>query len=324
MTEGSITPTLSVIVPVPDRFETVATTVASLAAQDIRGEMELVFVTPVPELAVEPARRAGFGGTQVVVVSTDLWRSTARSRAAGIRAARAPLVALVEDHCFPTPGWAAALVRAHQQPWAGVGPVILNANPATTVSWANLAVEYGPWLAPRDRGPAAHIPGHNSSYKREVLLAYGDALDELMEAESVLQWDLQRRGHQVALEPDARSRHQNFARFLPSITLRFHGGRLFAANRASTWPVARRLLYAAGSPLLPFVRTSRAMRDLRRAAARRAGVATMATTFTLLVFDAIGECMGYVTGRGSSLERLTDLEFHRQRFADAGPEAPAP
>ena len=48
-----------------------------------------------------------------------------------------------------------------------------NANPKSAISWANLLIEYGPWLDPAPAGKASHLPGHNSSYKRDVLLGYG-------------------------------------------------------------------------------------------------------------------------------------------------------
>ena len=315
------TPVLSAIVLVPDRLESLSTTLDALAAQDIAYQMELVFVTPERGLTIPPALAARFA--RISVVPVDQWRSTSASRTAGIRAATAPIVAMTEDHCFPTKGWASALVKAHEEPWAGVGPAMLNANPNSVVSWVNLSIEYGPWMWPLARGPVAHIPGHNSSYKRERLLEYGDGLEQIFEAESVLHWDLQRRGYQVAMEPEARSRHQNFAQFWPSIRLRFHGGRQFAANRADGWPAPRRLVYAVGSAILPFLRSARTLGHMRRAAPRRMGLAFMGTLFVLLVIDALGEAFGYAAGRGQSVELLNDLEFNRRRFVAVGNEVAA-
>jgi hypothetical protein len=125
------------------------------------------------------------------------------------------------------------------------------------------------------------------------------------------------------MEPDARSRHQNFAKFWPSIGLRFHGGRHFAANRAETWSVVKRLAYAGGSAILPFLRTARTLGHMRRAAPRRTGPSFTAMLFVLLAFDALGEAVGYATGRGQSVERLNDLEFNRRRFVAVGDEAAA-
>jgi glycosyltransferase involved in cell wall biosynthesis len=312
-------PALSVIVLVPDRLESVGETLESLRAQDVRERMELVFVTPVAALAIDPETRAAFANVQVIHYPE--WRSTAASRIAGIRAATAPVVALVEDHCFPTPGWASAFVRAHREPWAAVGPAMLNANPKSILSWVNLAIEYGPWLWPIARGPVDHVPGHNSSYKRDRLLEFGDGLEALFEAESVLHWELRRHGHVVAMEPEARSRHQNFAQFWPTLGLRFHGGRHFAANRALDWPMARRLGYALASPLIPLLRTARTLGHMRRAAPRRLTPGFVAALALMLVVDGVGETMGYAFGHGRSVERLNDLEFNRRRFLAAGDEA---
>jgi hypothetical protein len=304
-------PALSVIVLVPDRFGTVAEIVAHLAAQDRRGEIELLLVTPV-DLDVPRDAMAAFQCWQTVRVPD--WRSTAVARAAGVAAAGSLIVAFVEDHCFPAPGWAGALIEAHHDDWAAVGPVILNANPSFTISWANLLIEYGPWLHPREGGAASHVPGHNSSYKRERLLAYGERLPALLEAESVLHWDLGAQGFRVAIEPRARSRHMNFARLWPSLGLRFQSGRLFAGSRALSWPVTRRAVFAAGSPVLPFLRTWRLRALLRRHTSRRMPLLAP-LVFGLLVVDAIGEMAGYLTGPGAAIAAMNDLEFHRDRFA---------
>lgn len=99
------------------------------------------------QLAVDKASVDAFESVRIIESSGKF--SETRARASGIRAASAPIVVLTEDHSFPEPGWAEALIRAHQQPWAVVGPVILNANPGSRVSWANLIIEYNEWLAPR-------------------------------------------------------------------------------------------------------------------------------------------------------------------------------
>ena len=298
---ASGTPALSVIVLVPDRFGTVAEVVSHLAAQDRRGEMEIVLVTPV-EIDVPPDAMTSFQRWQIVRVPD--WRSTARARAAGVAAAGSPIVAFVEDHCFPTPGWAHALVEAHRDDWAAVGPVILNANPSSTISWANLLIEYGPWLHPREGGAALHVPGHNSSYKRERLLAYGDRLPALLEAESVLHWDLGLQGFRVAIEPRARSRHKNFARFRPSLRLRFQSGRLFAGSRALSWPAGRRAGVRRG--------LARAALPAHVASARLAAPAHVAT-------DAPARAVGVRVARGRRHRRDGRIQ-QRTRGGDSRDE----
>jgi glycosyltransferase involved in cell wall biosynthesis len=320
---------MSVIVVTPDRYETVRKTIRHLRAQKVKARIEVVLVAPsVDGLGLDEKELSGFH--QFSVVAVGHMRSTARARAAGVLKACAPVVAFAEDHAFPAPGWAEALINAHREDWAAVGPVMSNANPGSLTSWANLAVEYGPWLAPMTGGEVEHLPGHNGSYKRELLLEYGDRLEEMLDAESVLQWDLRARGHRLYLEPKARTFHENFTAPLSSVVLRFYGGRLFAAARARRWPIWRRLLFIGGSPLIPLVRFSRLARELRRRdGTRRLWPRLAPMLFAALVFDGAGELVGYAFGAGRAMAILSDMEFHRQRYmkkvsmrVQAAPEAP--
>lgn len=315
---SSTGPAMSAIVLVPERLETVGRTLDALAAQDVRSQIELVFVSPAAILETT-ATVDQFWGWQHVRIR-DLV-STSEARAEGIRHSRAPIVVLTEDHCFPTPGWASALLTLHSAEWAGVGPAMLNANPATAVSWSNLAIEYGPWLHPAPAGEATHIAGHNASYKRAALLPYGERLGSMMEAESVLQWDLQRQGQRMAVAPEARVRHENFSRLRPALGVKFNLGRMFAANRARGWSLWRRTVYTVGSPLLPFVRTWRSLGHLARAGAPQPRAQLALTLFLLLASDSIGEMIGYALGAGRSMQHLTRHEFNRKPYLTARDQA---
>ena len=227
---GQPLPEMSVVLLTPGTYETIRRTIGCLRAQTVRDRLEIVIVAPkASALGLDQAELAGF--FRVRVVEADPIRSGAAARAAGICQATAPVVALGEDHSFPDPDWAEALIAAHRQPWAVVGPVVDNANPGTAISWANHLVEYGPWIAPAVPGPVEFLPGHNSAYKRDLLLDYGPELGAMLEAECLLHQDLRRRGYQVYLEPRARTRHLNYSKPFSWIPAHFHGSRLFAAAR---------------------------------------------------------------------------------------------
>ncbi len=307
-------PLLSVIVISPDNYETVRKTVRRLRGQNVHDQLEVVLVFPsIASSMVDAQDLSCFHSSRFVEVG-DM-TSTARARAEGVRHATAPAVAFVEDHSFPAKGWAEALIRAHQEPWAAVGPVIANANPRSLVSWVNLIIEYAEWMEPASAGVAEHLPGHNGSYKRAVLLKYGDRLETMLEAESILQWDLREKGHKLYLEPGARTYHQNFSAPTSWIPLRLDGGRLFASARARTWSVWRRLLYAASAPLIPFVRFLRIVGELRRPG-RVPGLIprVLPLLFVGLLVDGAGEMIGYAFGGGQAMKRLSDMEFHRERY----------
>lgn len=310
-------PLLSVILVTPDRFDTIERTVQHLRAQELRDRIELVIVAPSRQsLGVEEAMLSDFGHRQVVEVGAI--RSNASGYAAGIRQATAPVVVLGEDHSYPGPGWAEALSKAHEQPYAVVGPVVANANPGSAVSWADFILGYGPWLDPTPSGEVDYLPGHNSAYKRDLLTEYGPELDVWLEAESVLHGDLRSRGHRLYLEPSARTFHFNFSRRSSWLAATFHSARTFAARRVRTgraFPL-RRLLFTLGTPLIPVIRLRRCLRDLRRCEQPVSLPRLLPSLVLALLVSATGEAIGYAIGPGDSPQQVAQFEFHRDRHVN--------
>jgi hypothetical protein len=318
VTAQATAPGLSVILYAADSLATVATTLSHLRAQTARDRIELALVGPASVCGgFDPGGGADFAAVRIVEVAPGADAPVAR--AAAVRAAAAPIVALVEDHSFPEPEWAAALLAAHEGPWAAVGPVIGNANPATALSWANLFINYGPWVPPRPAGVARDLPGHNSSYKRARLLAYGAHLERAMERETLLHADLCTRGDQLYLEPRARTNHVNVSRWTSTVVDQYYGGRVFAGTRAAAgWPVGRRVRHAARTP----VRTAGWLAAILRA---QTGVDRGAPAWGRVLpgvvvglgARAVGELVGYLAGPGRAAEALADFEFHRDRHLSA-------
>lgn len=310
---GPGSPAMSVVIAT-DAFETIRRTISHLRAQSVCGRLELVIVSlPDVELPLDGEELAGFHGVRAVRVE-DI-RLLSWARATGVRAAGAPIVALAESHCYPDPDWAEALLEAHEGPWTAVGPAVYNANPASSMSWINLLLDYGPWLGPTPGGEMSDLPGHNSSYKKGVLLAYGPRLEKMLEAERIMHLDLRARGHLLYQAPAARVRHLNVTSTSSWLRERFQGGRGFAAARSYAWSPLRRVVYAAGSPLIPLVRWPRLRRDLRRIGGqshvpRRA---LPALGLALLV-SALGELAGYAAGPGDSMDYLARVELHKERY----------
>ena len=314
-------PELSVILVTPDCYETIRRTVKHLRAQKARDRIELIIVTSAAgALGLEESEVRQFLAYQIVEV--DRIHSIASANAAGVRRARAPVVALAEDHAFPAPGWADALLAAHQKPWAVVGPAIRNANPDTVVSWADLLIAYAPWLHPASAGLRDHLPGHNSSYKRDILLAYGPELESVLDAESVLHWDLRSKGHQLYLEPTAQIFHMNFGRLFSWLPAQYYSGRVFAASRAYGWRPLQHLLYALAGPMIPVIRFRRIVAQVRESGGSSDLPTGVWPTLMLgLVVSALGEMIGYVAGAGEAKPKLAAFEFHRVRHLGNGKRA---
>ena len=225
-------PAMSVIITTPDSYDTIRALVQALRLQSTaRDALEVVIVAPSVA-----AIRSGLADLQDfrcwrIVELGDL-RSSGQAKTAGIRCATASVVVLTEDHCFPDPGWARALIEAHRGNWAAVGPAMDNGNPQSLISsgglhhWIRSLV-----LNPPGAEEADLLPGHNTSYKRDLLLGYGERLEALLGAESNLHWDLRARGFRLYLEPAAKAFHTNFTKPLRWIPFLFYSGRVFAAER---------------------------------------------------------------------------------------------
>lgn len=317
---GARAPALSVVIPMPRGYDAIRTTVRFLGAQSSRDFLELVIVAPSAR-AVDIEQSELEWCRHVRVVESGTMTSLGAAYAAGVRGATAPVVAFAEDHSYPAPGWAKALIERHREPWGAVGPVVANANPGNPFGDAAYYMGYGRWAGVIAPAEIDDVPGHNSSYKRAILLNQGFELSALLEVETILHWGLRIRGYRLFLEPAARTNHHNPSTLLFLLRQSFHYGRLFAAARARTWPGWRRALYTAAAVLIPAVRLWRVVPQMRRAI----GVGRLARVLPALVIglitSAFGEFIGYAWGPGGSKSRLFTLEctYHRHVKMAAGP-----
>jgi glycosyltransferase involved in cell wall biosynthesis len=306
---------MSVVLVTPGRYETIRKTMQHLQAQTVADQLEIVIVAPsAATLNFNAAELTAFG--RVRVVEAGEIKSTGRAIAAGVREATAPVVTYAEEHAYPAPGWAEALIKAHCQSWAAIGVAIANANPGNMISWASLFTDFGPWVEPGEAGEISHLPWHHAAYKRAVLLEYGPKLEDMLETESILHKDLQARGHRFYLEPAAKTNHVNISLLSSYIAAEFNGARMFAANRARSaeWSIFGRLLYIGGMPLIPFVRLKRVLRDIHRSGRQRELLPrVLPALITGLVADALGQLTGYAFGAGDAAQRRVSFELNRCR-----------
>ena len=308
-------PRLSVIL-VTDRYETVRRMVESLATQTRREEVELVFVAPANVgIPVDAAELRVFGAVHVVEV--DSVQRLAQARAVGVRAATAPVVYLAETHAFPQPGFVAEVIRAHELGWTAVVPAVENGNPGDgALSWSILLLDYGDRLAINPPGERLKLGPHNTAVARELLVQLDGDLPALLAPGSALADELRRRGAKIGFQPGAQIAHVNVSRPFAWAGERFAGGVLLAQSRVGRWGRGRRLLYAAGSPLIPFLWISRTLRvvDWRN---RRREVPILTLPLMLLgtVIWAVGECAGYLGLGGDAEVRMTEYEMHKLRYA---------
>jgi hypothetical protein len=310
-------PALSVVLITPAGYDEIRTTLSHLSAQDISDRIEMVIVAPDPDRVRLPESvTAAFHNVRVVPASGAPTLSEARAMAVGH--ATAPIVAFSEDHSFPEPGWARALLSGHAHGYAGVAPEMKNGNPVGMLSRVAMFLHFGGVVRPGEAHETTHpAASHNMSYRRDVLLALGNDLARRLLAEGFLHDALRERGHRFRVEPAAATRHINMSRLRPLLRHAWLGGRLYGGLRQSfaKWSAFRRLVYACGSPLVPFIRLRRTLGEIRRAGqADHVLPWGLPPMFLILVVHAAGEAAGYVLGPGPVASLYSDLEVRRDRF----------
>ncbi|MEM6944155.1 MAG: hypothetical protein AAF565_10445 [Pseudomonadota bacterium] len=289
------------------------------------GRLEVVVGAPDPAaLVVDPEKREAFAAFSVIEADVS---TTARARAAAIRAASCDIIVITEDHAFPIDDdWVERHLAAHAEGHVGVGPLMCNANPSSGTGWANLIVEYTQWLDVAEPTKMISIPGHNSSYKRDALLAYGDDLSEMLEAEWHMHLDMGSRGETLLLDPRIRVSHLNPAYPGHASRLQILAGWMFAASRARNWPLWKRIAWALSFPAIVAIRCVRILATALSSKRLRAQLPL--TTYPMIVFlllcSGIGEGIGYAIGDGGRRGDLAEYEYRRwQLLRPDDPVGPA-
>ncbi len=287
-------------------------TLDAVCGQTAVDELEIVVVDIGPRDA-EPLTRA----VQVEYLArpeVELW---ADARAAGLAQATTPVVAFIEDHCLPEPDWAAAVIEAHEGPWAAVGYGFTNANPETYVSRAAMLTDYGMWLLPAKRGQARLLPGNNISYKREQFAAVGKRTPAALSTDFVAQAELAAKGLPMFVDPAARAAHENFTTVRETGITNYAWCRLMAGRRAEAeqWGLPRRVIWSAATPIAaPVFRVGRLVRSLRgRRELWRPFVVALPVVIVVSAWAAIGESLGYLVGVGDAERSLTRWELDIER-----------
>ena len=232
-------PALSVVAVTRDHHRTLRPIVATLRSQTIADRIELVIAAPPGTAAFgPPPDPAGFHSVRVVEVGPVTNRG--RAAAPAVLAATAPIVALTENHCFPTSHWGERLVASHAQGWAGVGPAVGNANPESRLSQTMHAFGYGQFPRSGPPGPVDEIALHNSSFRREVLPAELETLEDLLADERRLHRALRTQGHTLYFDPALVKWHINEATWPQFAAMSYQSGRRYGGTRSANWPVWRR------------------------------------------------------------------------------------
>lgn len=234
------------------------------------------------------------------------------ARAAAVRASRGRFIAFLEDHSYPDPGWAAAILEAFRRPVALVNYAFTLANPPSYITRAMLVAEYGRWMDPAKAGPVPIPASNNIAYRRKALEPYEAELESWFEAEFMLHRDILRRGGGVWLAPDARLAHECWTALGPACRANGAMKRLLADARVKRagWGRAKRTWYAAAMALTPGQALWRLGRSMGgRPALWTEFVLSLPVCLAIYGYSAVQEALGYLLGAGAARDEFNQVEL---------------
>ena len=219
--------------------------------------------------------------------------------AAALRDARGDVVALLQDWEVPAPDWVERVKSAHRLPYAAIGGAVENRG-SGLLNWSVYFLDFSRYQLPFAPKPARYLSDVNVSYKRAALERVRDVWRETY-SEVAVNWALAERGETLLLTPEIIVYQDRGPLSLTTLVReRASWGIIFGAARGA-WVGPMRWLYAAASPLIPFVLIGRVLKDVLRT--RRnvlVFVTSLPAMIVLAVSWSVGEFWGYVAhGNGA-------------------------
>ncbi len=304
MSAAAPTPDVAVVIPSVNGLSMLVECLEALEGQASGDDVEVVVVDRCGE---DLRRHLADNFPWVVVLAGRDDDSIPALRDRGIRECRAPLVAIIEDHCLVSEGWMAHIRDAYAElpdDVAAVGGPVENGAVDRLVDWAAFLCEYSHAMGPQPAGETAGLPGNNVAYKREAL--------ELLIPERAEMWEyflhpkLREAGYRFFFLPSMVVYHKRPFGVLEYVQQRFLYSRSFAAMRSIGTGGGKRWALAAMSLALPPVLLWRiSLRVLK--GGRHVGklIVSLPLISVFTVSWAAGEIVGYVSGAGDSLGKVT-------------------
>ena len=261
---------------------------------------------------------AGSRHPAVKVIPMDASLPFSRMLVIGIERSRGEIVAFTEDHVIRPSGWLRTLVSEFHEPYAAVGGEPFNLNPGSGLSDITDLVNYRDFHDLLSPHLTTLMPGHNSAYRREILLSFGSQLPMLIGCEPLLSQAMSQRGCKMLLHPGASYHHENIEYVSMIFDCTYHWNRCFGAWRAEMehWGLRLRLLQLLKTPLIPIVRYVQLFHYLVQYERSRLRLFVLQSTPILLIHTAaaLGIAAGCLAGVGNSDRMFGSLELNHSRI----------
>lgn len=285
------TPKLSVIVASQNARHSVGDCLRALEKQRNNGDIEIVVVDNSTDTTREIIDRE-FPSVNLVKAPTEklipeLW-------GIGINESAGEFVALTTSHFVASEDWTSEILKAQQQPYAGIGGAIENEEQAGIVSWAVYFCRYSPYMLPFGQTEVKDFAADNASYKRRDLERVKDTMRDGF-WETFVHKEMLRQGMLLLKTPDIVTYHQKSFTFRGFMNQRFWHGRQFGEVRSAEMPLIRRAGFVLLSPAIPLIylaRITRRVFDKKRNIGKFVKALPILTMF--LLSWSVGEFTGYL------------------------------
>jgi len=315
MAKTSTSPELSIIITVVEGSRALSRCLEALAQQTGPPSMEVI--VPYDETVSEVASLAQRFPSVVLMnlgsladkksVSNEFTQHILfdRRRAAGLRAAKGNLIAMIEDRVQPRADWAASMRDLHKSHADAVIGGAIDNGADDPLRWAVFFADFGRFQPPIEQEDAEYVSDINICYKREALESVRNLWENRYQ-EPKVNWALRRHGHKLRISEKALVVQERAKIGLWSlIKERFHWGRTFGRIRGQEASRSKLLVFALACPLLPYVLF---VRHFRRQLGKRRHVAeyikASPALLLLLHWWFLGEFVGYCDAAFGTASRL--------------------
>lgn len=240
----------------------------------------------------------------VELVRRNAGESVPDLRRHGISVADAEFVAIIEEHCVADGNWIATILENIEQPVSVIGGVVDDSQYARLMDWAVYFTEYNSYMPPAESGATDDVCAANCVYRRDVLLENlppsGSGYWEAGLNQRLMELD-----EKLVCVPGLIVHHTGPFGLFYYLHQRFLFSRAFAGTRRKHVSTAFRAAYLFFSPLLvPMLWARTALRVFAKR--RHIGRFLLVTPHMIPItaIYVLGESVGFLLGRGDSLERI--------------------
>lgn len=293
-------PLLSVVVPSVNGWSDLEPCLGALDGERRETPLEVL----VPERCGEAVRnQLALTFPWVRVLPVPATTTIPMMRALAFDVARAPSVAVIEDHVQVRPGWARSLLSARQGS-AIIGGGVANAATARLVDRAAFLCEYSHLLPPLDAGEVPWVTGNNTLYDRGLLELHREAT-HAGQWENHLHEVAKARGTSLLSHPEIIVDHKKHYTVGEYLSQRYLYARSYAGARVAGASLVRRIAWGGAALALPPVLLWRIVSRCLHKRVPRWQLWQSVPLLALFVCGwGAGEVIGAWFGAGRSLERV--------------------